>query len=364
MATGVSSYSKTAATNASASSNINYAEGQSPGSLNNSARQVMADIASWRDDIGGAVATTGSANTYAATTNGSVGALAAGARLCVRINATNTGASTFNPDSLGAKAIRKIVGGADVDVDAGDLQAGQAYDLAYVTSLNSSAGGWLLVGLVNAKGYRLGSVQVFTAAGTPTWTKPSGCRAVRVRVKGSGGGGGGATGAASNASMGAGGGEGEYAERFIASGLGTSETVTVGAGGTGGAAAASPNAGGNGNTTSFGSFVSAGGGSGGATISASTSGNGCLGGAGGTGGSNGDIHIRGTVGGNGARYSGTAAISGHGGGEGGGKGVQNADSNGGTGLRGGGGAGGCSLSTAQRAGGDGGDGWCIVEEFY
>lgn len=363
MATGISSYSKTAADNASASSQINMAEGMSPGAVNDGVRQVMADVAEWRDDTGGALATTGSANTYVVTGNGSVEALAAGARLCVRINATNTSASTLNPNSLGAKAIRKIVGGADVDVDAGDLQAGQAYDLVYVTSLNSSAGGWLLVGLVNAKGYRYGSRQVLS--GASNWTRPAGCRAILVRMRASGGGGGGATGGSSQAGVGSGGGQGEYAEKFI---VGPASTVaySIGAAGAGASAAGTSGNGSDGSACTWdsGPLFSAGGGKAGLGLAASTAGVGVLGGQGGSGGTAGDLNVPGAPGQNGIRFSGTSAISGKGGGEGGGQGANNADTNGSAGSSGGGGGGAASLTTAQRAGGTGGTGWIIVEEFY
>lgn len=148
MATGISAYSKTAADNATASSEINWAEGQSPGSVNNSARQMMADIAKARDDQGGALNLAGGTTAYTLTSNGSVGALAAGARLVAVVNAANTAASTLAVDSLGAKAIRKVTtSGAtpnDIDIDAGDLQIDQHAEFEYDPSANAAAGAWIL----------------------------------------------------------------------------------------------------------------------------------------------------------------------------------------------------------------------------
>ena len=46
-------WSATAASNASVG-NINWAEGQAPSSINDSARYEMADVAMWRDFMGGA----------------------------------------------------------------------------------------------------------------------------------------------------------------------------------------------------------------------------------------------------------------------------------------------------------------------
>lgn len=81
-------------------------------------------------------------------------------------------------------------------------------------------------------------VQIFTATGGSTWTKPIGAKSVYVIVYGGGGGGGaGAKGAAANARCGGGGaaGGGYSFTTFAASVLGTTETVTVGVGGAGGA---------------------------------------------------------------------------------------------------------------------------------
>ena len=76
------------------------------------------------------------------------------------------------------------------------------------------------------------SVQTFTASGT--WTKPAGCKRVRVRAVG---GGGGATAAASQAACGAGGASGAYGEDVYDVTSTATVAVTVGASGAGGAAA-------------------------------------------------------------------------------------------------------------------------------
>jgi hypothetical protein len=59
MATGVVSWSQTAANNATADSTVNYAEGQAPSSLNDSARAAMASVAKFRDDTNGSITTGG-----------------------------------------------------------------------------------------------------------------------------------------------------------------------------------------------------------------------------------------------------------------------------------------------------------------
>lgn len=72
-------------------------------------------------------ATTGSANTYVASIPGIAG-LVAGLRIIVKINVANTGASTININSLGAKSIRKAGGAA---LTSGNLKAGGVYTLVY-----------------------------------------------------------------------------------------------------------------------------------------------------------------------------------------------------------------------------------------
>lgn len=62
-------WSKTAATNAGADPSINWAEGQSPSSVNDSARAMMARSAEYRDDISGLLATSGTATAYTVVTN-------------------------------------------------------------------------------------------------------------------------------------------------------------------------------------------------------------------------------------------------------------------------------------------------------
>ena len=94
----------------------------------------------------------------------------------------------------------------------------------------------------------IASINVYT--GNSTWNRPTGVKYIKIQVNGAGGGGGG---------HGEGGAAGGYAERFLdVTGI-SSVGVTIGGGGGGtyysGAA-------GNGNTSSFGPYVSAGGGHG------------------------------------------------------------------------------------------------------
>ena len=145
MATGVWSWSTTAASNDSADASINWTEGQAPSTVNNSARAEMAAQAKYLLDAHGAVATTGAADTYSVSTNSTVAALRDGLGLSLVINATSTGASTLNVDGLGAKAIRKITGAGEVAIGAGDVVAAGHYIFNYDASANSAAGAWILL---------------------------------------------------------------------------------------------------------------------------------------------------------------------------------------------------------------------------
>ena len=62
-------WSTTAANNATADATINWAEGQAPSSVNDSARAEMAAVAKFRDDIAGAITTGGTSTAYTVTSN-------------------------------------------------------------------------------------------------------------------------------------------------------------------------------------------------------------------------------------------------------------------------------------------------------
>lgn len=68
----------------------------------------------------------GSANTLVITPSPALGAYAAGIGFLVKVSTTNTGVSTLNVNGLGAVTIKKE---ANLDVDAGDLKAGQIVEL-------------------------------------------------------------------------------------------------------------------------------------------------------------------------------------------------------------------------------------------
>lgn len=106
MAQGIQVWSQTAATNATADSAVNWAEGQAPSSVNDSARAMMASVAKWRDDNNGTLVTTGSGSAYTVTSNQVSTGLVDGYTIAVRFHTGSTSAATLALDSLTAKPIQ------------------------------------------------------------------------------------------------------------------------------------------------------------------------------------------------------------------------------------------------------------------
>lgn len=131
MATGVASWSTTAATNSTADSAVNWAEGQAPSSVNDSGRAMMASVAKWRDDISGTITTGGTSTAYTATTNQSFATAAAmsGALLCIIPHATSGATPTLAVDGLTARQINQSTG---VAVATGALIVGTPYLVTYI----------------------------------------------------------------------------------------------------------------------------------------------------------------------------------------------------------------------------------------
>lgn len=138
MATGVNVWSKTAATNNTADSAVNWQEGQAPSSVNDSARGMMAATAKWRDDLNGSVTTAGSSTAYTATSNQSFASLTAGIEIACQFDEDCGATVTLNVDGLGAKPLRSAAG---VELVAGSIKAGSVHRATYFTS---NSGEWLL----------------------------------------------------------------------------------------------------------------------------------------------------------------------------------------------------------------------------
>jgi hypothetical protein len=110
-------WSRTASSNATADGSINWAEGQAPSTVNDSARAMMAAAAKYRDDVSGAIVTTGGFTAFAVASYQAFDTLAHldGAMIAFTPHVTNAaGPVTLNVDGLGAKPLRLSPSGADL----------------------------------------------------------------------------------------------------------------------------------------------------------------------------------------------------------------------------------------------------------
>src|SRR3954447_5020782 len=123
-------WSQTASADATADSTINWAEGQSPSSVNDSARAMMAATAKYRDDIAGAIVTAGTSNAYTVSSYEVFDTLARlnGQMIAFTPHATNGDTVTLNVDGLGAKPLRSSPGAELVN---GTLIQGTPYVAIY-----------------------------------------------------------------------------------------------------------------------------------------------------------------------------------------------------------------------------------------
>lgn len=143
-------WSRTAANNATADSTVNWAEGQAPSTVNDSARAMMASTAAFRDDISGAIVTGGTNVAYTVTSYQVFDTLAHlnGQMVAFVPNATSGGTCTLNVDGLGAKPLRFA---PSVELPVGTLIAGTPYIATY----NNSDGAFYLQGFTGNNPYYL-----------------------------------------------------------------------------------------------------------------------------------------------------------------------------------------------------------------
>jgi microcystin-dependent protein len=138
-------WSQTASADATADNTINWAEGQAPSSVNDSARAMMAATAKYRDDIAGAIVTTGTNTSYAVSSYQGFDALAHlnGQMIAFTPHATNGISGSLgiglNVDSLGMKPLRLSPG---VECQPGTIIQGTPYVAVY----NNSDGAFYLQG--------------------------------------------------------------------------------------------------------------------------------------------------------------------------------------------------------------------------
>lgn len=152
-------WSQTSANNATADPTINWAEGQAPSSINDSARAMMSATAKYRDDISGAIATSGTSTAYTVSSNQVFDTLAHldGQMIAFTPHTTNGATVTLNVDSLGAKPLRSA---PSTELAAGVLIQGTPYLAVY----NNTDAAFYLHGF-----YGDGPTSVPIGASIPYW---------------------------------------------------------------------------------------------------------------------------------------------------------------------------------------------------
>lgn len=157
-------WSRTAASNATADSNVNWAEGMAPSAVNDSARAMMASAAAFRDDIAGAIVTGGTSTAYALTSYQIFDTLAhmSGQMIAFTPHATNGATVTLNVDGLGAKPLRSA---PSVELLAGTLVLGTPYTALY----NNSDAAWYLCNFYASTPYNvpIGGMMDYIGSASP-----------------------------------------------------------------------------------------------------------------------------------------------------------------------------------------------------
>ena len=126
-------WSVTAANNATADATINWAEGQAPSSVNDSARAMMAAVAKHRNDISGAITTGGTSVAYTLTSSQVFDTLAhlSSNMICMVPHTTSGATVTLAVDGLTAKPLRSA---PSTELPSGTLVMGTPYLLTYNTT--------------------------------------------------------------------------------------------------------------------------------------------------------------------------------------------------------------------------------------
>ncbi len=127
----IRTWATTKAGNASADAAITSADTQSPDTVDDNIRSIMASVRRESDDRGGAIVAGGTATALTGTTASGLTLAHVqtnGFRICVRTASASTGAATINFDGGGAVTIKKNDGSAIV---SGDWSSGAILELVY-----------------------------------------------------------------------------------------------------------------------------------------------------------------------------------------------------------------------------------------
>jgi hypothetical protein len=126
----LSQWSQTAINNQTADPNINWQEGQAPGTINDSARAMMAALAAWNADNNGTLAASLSGSTYSVTSNqGTGGTIPAGFTLAFRPAALNPSPVNLSVDGSTPHPIQAINA---LSIPANYLNINNIYRVTYL----------------------------------------------------------------------------------------------------------------------------------------------------------------------------------------------------------------------------------------
>lgn len=169
-----STYSETDASNSAAAPN-GMPEGMAPSGVNDAWRAGMGALKRFWDRINGTATLAGGTLNYTLSYTLTPGAYVTGEVFRALCNASSTGDSTLNINSLGAKHIYKPSSAGPVVLVSGDLQATEMYEFVYDAALNSAAGGFHVHGVSSSSGIYHATTSVagtntITATGSPVPT--------------------------------------------------------------------------------------------------------------------------------------------------------------------------------------------------
>ncbi|WP_455481429.1 tail fiber protein [Bartonella sp. B12(2025)] len=138
--------------NANSDNTINWAEGQPPSSVNDSARAMMQRVREYLADNGGSINSTFIANAKEKTTSITLTTVSPIAKykndIIVRFKAcdVNTGSTTVNVNSIGAKPLYKATNMGIMPLEGGELQKGGIYEIVYNSDVSTKDhDGWYLL---------------------------------------------------------------------------------------------------------------------------------------------------------------------------------------------------------------------------
>ena len=150
---GVITFSQTAAQNATANSTQNWAEGQAPSSVNDSARAGLASIAKYRDDIAGSIVTSGISTAYSIASSQQFANISymTGQVIAFSPHVTNgAGPVTLTVDGIANKPLRTS---PNQELLAGVLVQGSPY----LATFNATDGAWYLQGYYGQQSIPIGA---------------------------------------------------------------------------------------------------------------------------------------------------------------------------------------------------------------